>query len=460
MNQSSALTSSMPTPVKGVMLSVMMFMQYAVWGVWLPYLSSYLQAPTDTGGLGFTGAQIGWILGLAGSIGAIAAPFLAGQIADRFINAEIYLGILLIIGGVIKFATFYVSEYETFLVMSIAYSIVYMPTLALTNSIAFAHLKRPESSFPLVRVWGTIGWIVASNLFPLLWLQYNLELTALPPFLAGTEKDNASALIGNCLRVSGVMAVGYGLWAMLMLPRTPPARKAENPFAFAKAFVLLAKPSVAVLVIAALFISMIHQVYFIRTSPFLEAIGFKSAHTGPVMSIGQFAEILVLGLLGVILATLGYRWTLVLGALAFAVRFAIFAVAAEETKSIVLVAMTLHGFCYACFFAASFIYVERIASADIRHSAQTVYGIVILGAGPILAGFYNEWLDVIGTVEVTDAETGIVTTSFDYEPLWWVQATIGLAVAFFLAFAFRSQIRKADPVIAGTELEGLEKVGE
>jgi len=453
MNQPTATGSTMSTPVKGVMLSVMMFMQYAVWGVWLPYLASYLQASTDNGGLGFTNAQIGWILGLAGSIGAVAAPFLAGQIADRFINAEIYLGILLIVGGIIKFSTYYVTEYETFLVLSIAYSIVYMPTLALTNSIAFAHLKKPESTFPLVRVWGTFGWIVASNLFPLIWLQSNLQLTWLPPFLAGVEKPEATALIGDCLRVSGVLAVGYGVWAILMLPRTPPTRKAKNPFAFAKAFVLLAKPSVAVCFVAALFIAMIHQVYFFRTAPFLESLGFVPAHIGPVMSIGQFAEIIVLGLLGVILTTLGYRWTLMLGCLAYAVRFAMFGAATPETHSMVLVAMALHGFCYACFFAASFVYIERIAAPDIRHSAQTVYGIIILGAGPVLAGFYNSWLDDIGAPKVAGG-------AFDYKPLWWIQATIGLVMAFFIAFAFRSQIPSAKPGVGGTELSGIENVGE
>ncbi len=443
----------MGSPIRGVMLSVMMFLQYAVWGVWLPYLASYLQAPSADGGLGFSGAQVGWILGLAASIGAVSAPFLAGQIADRFINAEIYLGILLIVGGVIKFCTYYVHEYETFLVMSIGYSIVYMPTLALTNSIAFAHLKKPEATFPLVRVWGTIGWVVASNLFPLLWLQTDLKFTSLPPFLAGTEKANATALFGDCLRVSGALAVAYGVWAMLMLPRTPPARKADSPLAFAKAFVLLTKPSVIVAVIAALFISMIHQVYFIHASPFLEAIGFSKAHTGPVMSIGQLAEIIVLGLLGIILASLGYRWTLFLGCFAYAARFAVFATATEETHGLVMAAMGLHGFCYACFFAASYIYIERIASADIRHSAQTVYGIIILGVGPVLAGFYNEWLDALATTKITVPETGEIVKSIDYQPIWWVQATIGLVMAFFVAFAFRSQVASTESTGAGPREE-------
>jgi len=437
----------------GLTLSMMMFLQYAVWGVWLPYLSSYLQGPIASGGLGFTGEQVGWILGLAGSIGAIAAPFLAGQIADRFINAETYLGILLIVGGVIKFLTFYVHDYTTFLIMSVAYSVVYMPTLALTNSIAFAHLRHPETSFPLVRVWGTIGWIVASNLFPLLWLQHSLSLTWMPPFLAGTEKENATALFGDCLRVSGVMAVAYGAWAMLMLPRTPPNRQAENIFAFARAFALLKRPSAAVCMVAALLISMIHQVYFIRTSPFLESIGFEKARTGPIMSIGQFAEIIVLGMLGWILATLNYRWTLVMGCVAYALRFGIFALATEDSKPIVLAAMALHGFCYACFFAASFVYIERIASADIRHSAQTVYGIVILGAGPILAGFYNGWLETLGTPAVKGQ-------SFNYEAIWWVQSAIGMVMAIFVAALFRSEIARVRPVMRQGDVESMARMNE
>jgi len=131
-----------------VSLSMMMFLQYAVWGVWLPYLANYLTGAIADGGLGFSGAQVGWILGLAGSIGAVSAPFLAGQIADRFIDASKYLGILLILGGIAKFATFYATSYNSFLVMSIIFSVMYMPTLALTNSIAFERSRRKFPAGP------------------------------------------------------------------------------------------------------------------------------------------------------------------------------------------------------------------------------------------------------------------------------------------------------------------------
>ena len=133
-------------------LSLMMFLQYAAWGVWLPYMANYLGAPVDKHGLGFDGGQIGWILGLAGSIGAVSAPFIAGQLADRFLNAEKALGILLVLGGCLNYSLFYARDFNTFLLVSIAYSVCYMPTLALTNSLAFANLSNPEKQFPPVRL--------------------------------------------------------------------------------------------------------------------------------------------------------------------------------------------------------------------------------------------------------------------------------------------------------------------
>jgi nucleoside transporter len=411
-------------------LSVMMFLQYAVWGIWLPYLANYLGAPISSGGLGFSGAQIGWLLGLAGSIGAISAPFLAGQIADRFMNAERYLGLLLISGGIVKFITASATSYYSFLGLSIVYSILYMPTLALTNSIAFAHLEDAEKQFPRVRVWGTIGWIIASNAFPLLWLQTNLHATWLPPFLNGTEKPNATALLADCLRFSGAMAVAYGIWAMLALPKTPPSRNVESPLAFTRAFGLLKHRGFLVVTMIALPIAMIHQVYFFRTGPFLEALGFGKALVGPIMSIGQISEIFFLSILGLLIVRLGYRQTLVLGCLAYALRFALFAGATEQTRHLVVLANALHGLCYGCFFAGAYIYVERVASADIRHSAQTVFGIIILGVGPVLAGLYNQYFDRF----THTLPSGVKVQ--EYWQFWWAQAGVAFIAMVLLFLLF------------------------
>jgi MFS family permease len=169
------------------------------------------------------------------------------------------------------------------------------------------------------------------------------------------------------------------------------------------------------------------------------------------MSIGQFAEIAVLAMLGWILSRSGYKWTLFLGCVAYCLRFGIFAVAGEETRWLEAAAMVLHGFCYACFFAASFIYVERVASPDIRHSVQTAYGIIILGAGPVLAGVYNEWLDRFGA---PSAQGG------DWSSLWLTQAAIGGAMALLIALAFRAGIRPHEPRIGAEELVGVEEVPE
>ena len=145
-----------------------MFLQYALWGAWLPVTARYLSASVTEGGLGFSGSQIGMILGLAGSIGAIAAPFIAGQIADRYFSTEKILAFLVSFGGIVKWYTATQTDYHSWLLLSILYSVLYMPTLALSNSITFAHINDQENDFPKIRIWGTIGWIVASweNHFP------------------------------------------------------------------------------------------------------------------------------------------------------------------------------------------------------------------------------------------------------------------------------------------------------
>ena len=149
-------------------LGTMMFLQYALWGAWLPVVARYLSATIDEGGLGFTGSQIGMILGLAGSVGAVAAPFIAGQLADRYFSTERTLAVLVTVGGAVKWITAYQTEYSSWLILSILYSVLYMPTLALSNSITFAHISDQENDFPKIRVWGTIGWIVASWVFPII----------------------------------------------------------------------------------------------------------------------------------------------------------------------------------------------------------------------------------------------------------------------------------------------------
>ena len=428
-------------------LGMMMFLQYAVWGVWLPVLATYLQSPTIDGGLGFTSGQVGWIIGVAASIGAIFAPFIAGQIADRYFSTEKFLALLLICGGIVKITLSFQTSFTAWLVLATLYSILYMPTLSLTNSMAFAHLQNPDSEWPRIRVMGTVGWIAASWLFPMIWLQTNLEFRILPPFFVGTEVVDATARLADTLKVSGTLSLLYAAYCFL-LPHTPPKKGAVEKLAFKKAFALLQKKSFAVLVAASLLIAIIHQIYFMQTGPFLEnQLGLLVTYIAPAMTVGQFAEIGVMAFLGLILVRLGFRWTITIGALAYFARYAIWGLISLQEPSgpsvdaagqfvwtlplmIGVFSQVLHGVCYACFFASAFMYVDRIADDDIRNSAQTVFGIIILGLGPMLAA---PFLGILGNVF---GEAGIVT---NFAGMWFTLAIVALVATALVIVAFEDE---------------------
>ena len=253
-------------------LSLMMFLQYAVWGAWFPLAARYLSASVENGGLGFSSQQIGMILGLAGSIGAVSAPFIAGQIADRYFSTERVLAFLILVGGLVKWNTAIQTTYKSWLLLSILYSVLYMPTLALSNSITFSHLTDRDRDFPKIRVWGTIGWIVASWVFAMFWLQKQLGWQWMPPFLVGPEVEGVTRRLADALAFAGILSIIYAGFC-LFLPNTPPKKNATEKLAFKKAFALLQKPNFAVLVLASLIVSVIHQIYFLQAGPFLSHIG-------------------------------------------------------------------------------------------------------------------------------------------------------------------------------------------
>jgi hypothetical protein len=317
-------------------LSLMMFLQYAVWGAWLPLAARYLTAPVAEGGLGFTGTQMGTILGLAGSIGAIASPFIAGQLADRYFSTERFLAALLAIGGVIKWITASQHGFSAWLVLSILYSVVYMPTLALSNSMAFANLDDRDHQFPKVRVWGTIGWIRGE-----LDLSDDLSADRSPPAghapVPGRDRSCPTSPRGWPIRsaFSAIISFGYAVYC-LSLPHTPPRKDATEKLAFKKAFALLKERSFAVLVLASLPISIIHQVYFLQTPPFFSHLGLGDSQIGPAMTIGQFSEIAVMAALGALLARLGFRKVITIGAFAYFVRYAIWSFPAVFPVSVLV----------------------------------------------------------------------------------------------------------------------------
>ena len=391
-----------------ILLAVMMFLQYAVWGLWLLLLPAYLIAAPDRGGLGFTETQKNLILGLAGALGAVTAPFIGGQLADRYMNAERALGGLLLIGGFVNFGLAYTHSYFPFLLLSLLYSVLYMPTLSLTNSVAFQNLSDPAKQFPPIRTFGTIGWAVSAAAFPAIWL--------------GTGNPAVdTARIADSLRVSGALSILYGLYCFFLLPKTPPKPSAEK-LAFKKAFGLFRQPGFLVVSLLALPIAVIHMAFFFKFTPYLtDAVKIPLKWTGLVGSIGQYSEIFFLAILGLLLKRLGFKAVLILGTLAFALRFGVFGLI--QPWWLMATAQALHGMCYAFFYAAAFIYVETVAPADVKHSAQTVFGLIILGVGPVLASIYSS------------------IAPADYRTFWWLEAGIALAVALILLVAFREDVK-------------------
>lgn len=384
----------------------MMFLQYAVWGAWIPIVPRYLGAAPADGGLGFAPADIGMILGIAGAAGAVVGPFVAGQVADRWFSAERFLCVMFILGGIVKYITASATTVDQWLWLSILYSVLYMPTIAISNSLAFAHLSDPDLQFPPIRLWGTIGWIAVSWAFPMVWLQFDLKFQSMPPFLVGTEHADVVNRIADSLRFAGILSAGYGVFC-LFLPHTPP-RKSVESLAIADSFRLLRHRGLLVLTIVALPISVVYTVYIIQTAQFLPTLeGIRDSDILPVMSIGQFSEIFVLGALGLLLKRFGFRTVLSIGCLAFALRFTVFGLATPTW--LVVVSQGLHGVCFACFYAAAFIYVDRVAPAHIRHSAQTVFGVILLGIGPALAGQVIGLEVKYATQETTIADCTLVS---------------------------------------------------
>ncbi|NQT12252.1 MAG: MFS transporter, partial [Planctomycetes bacterium] len=402
---------------------VMMFLQYAVYGLWLPIAARFLSADQAVGGLGFSDFQIGMIIAVAGAIGALAAPFIAGQIGDRYVAPARCLAVLLAAGGAIKFITAYQTTYAAWLWLSIAYAVLFMPTLSLTNSLALGHLSDPKRQFPRVRAVGTMAWITVAWIFPMVWLQSGLEFRWLPPFFTGQELPDAPARMIDSVRVAGVVSIGYALFCWFGLPHTPPKREAARTLALAKAFALVRRPSFAVLVAATLVLSVIHCLYFVQMSKFLAAIGLSDAYIMPAMSLGQFAEILALALLGPVLARLGFRTVITMGAFCYFLKYAFFGTTQLPLEAIVA-AQLIHGFSFAFFFAASFIYVDRMAPPDTRYSAQTVFMLVILGIGPLIAGPLNGWLSRWCTP---------AGGALDYSRFWYLAAGVGLAATVLVA---------------------------
>ncbi|HEY1922846.1 MAG TPA: MFS transporter [Tepidisphaeraceae bacterium] len=416
-------------------LCLMMFLEYAVRGMWYPYLANYLSAPRSVHGLGFTSGQTGWVLGFANALGAFTAPIIAGQVADRYLNAEKALATLHCIAAVLLFTNASSMSFTPFFCIMLCFSIAYVPTQSLTNSLALSHLTDREHTYPRVRMWGTIGWIVTSASFTFI-------------VLRGGDRATNIARIPYAMRAAAILALCYAGYAMFVLPATPPRDSSRGPVLSKLALRMMREPSVLVLMLIALPIAAIHTAYYLNIGPFLsDVVGVPLKFVGPTLAISQLSEVIFLFTLGPLLRRFGYRAILTVGALAQAVRFTIFAL--NLPAPLVIVSLTLHGVAFACFFATAILYIEQTFPAEVRHSAQTVFGIVLFGLGPALAGPYSQVFDRF-TVQTA---AGVIP---NFHAVWWTQAGIAALSAIALAILFRPRNTSTEQVVDAATIQETE----
>jgi nucleoside transporter len=362
-----------------VRLSVMMFLQYFVQGCYLPVVALYLQDA-----LKFTPVQIGWFLS-ALAIGPLVAPFLVGQLVDRRFATQHVLTASHLLSGLVMLVLYVQKQFWLVVILGTVYSVLYVPTMMLTNALAFHHLRNRDREFPIVRLWGTIGFIMPA------WL---IELV----FLRGLQGEPLNNARGVVLVTSGIAGIVMAMYS-LALPHTPPTRKTSRSFAPGAALQLVRQRRFLVLVVISFLIGVVHNYYFALNSPFLKSIlvsgGVLGAWEQRISSLGQIAEIGVMAVLGLAIARLGFKRVMLIGTLAYLIRCLIFAAADylhapfAATMTIVCLGQLLHGLCFGCFMATAFIYLDRTTPTDIRGSVQTLYGTFVLGLGIFAGGIVS-----------------------------------------------------------------------
>jgi nucleoside transporter len=377
-------------------LAVMMFLQYAIWGAWSVALSGYLEQE-----LGFAGLGLALIYNALPLMNLIV-PFTAGQVADRFMPAQYALALFHLLGGLLLFGLAFQRELLPMTTLMLAYAFFYAPTLALSNSVAFRNLKDPEVEFGPIRMWGTIGWIVANLLVTFVRSNFqSLQWGVIDVF----------ALAGGISVLAAVLS--------LTLPHTPPARESSDPLAFTKAFGLLRDPNYRIFFIIALIVGTELPLYYVLTFPFLQSaggvVGITSENLPSWMTIAQVAEIFTIAfMLPAVLPIWGVRKTMLLGIFAWPARYAVFA---------------LDGFCYVFFFVVAFIYTDMVAPRDVRSSAQALINVAVLGVGMLIGGFFAGWLKDVFT-------TGGVT---NYTMVFLVPTAITVLAGIAFALLFREK---------------------
>jgi hypothetical protein len=374
--------------------------------------------------------------------------FYGGQFADRYFAQERFLAFSHLIGGIAMLGLAYQKTFWPFFGLMLLHCFFFVPTMSVTNAIAFANIKDAQKDFGFIRVWGTVGWIAAA--WPFIFIP--IDWARVPPLdsagnfipwlgtALGTLQEGAAmeSALASTFTVSGIASLVLAAFC-LVLPHTPPSKEGSS-FAPVEAFKLLVVPSIAVLFIVTLIDALVHYSYFYWTSRYLTAIGLANNWIPVAMSIGQVAEIATMAGLGVVLKSLGWRTTMILGILGHVVRFGIYSIGNKDLLWLVILSNIVHGFAYAFFFATVYIYVDENFPKDVRTSAQSLFNLLILGVGPFLSNLLSARLGVIFTT-TTEAGEKII----DFNHLFLVPLGLGLLATVILAIFFHPEAKEPVP---------------
>lgn len=391
-------------------LGAMMFLQFFIWGAWFVTLGTYLvQGPLQA-----SASQVATAF-LSQSIGAIVAPFLVGLIADRYFAAQRILAILHLAGALLMWMASTASNFSMFSACIMAYMLLFMPTLALANSVAMRHLQSARKQFPLVRVAGTIGWIVAGVLIG--WL--------------GWEQSQRLEL---SFRMAAMASLALGLYAFT-LPHTPPLAQQRDSglgqLLGLESLRLLKSRSYLVFFLASIAICIPLAFYYNFTNPYLNALGVRGA--AGLQSLGQVSEVLLMLAMPLLFVRLGVKAMLALGMAAWVVRYVMFAFGdIGGGFSLLVIGIVLHGICYDFFFVTGQIYTDAHAGAAARSSAQGFITLATYGVGMLIGTFLS------GAV----VEHFTTSAGPDWQRIWLFPAGVALIVliAFLLLFRDRPAV--------------------
>ncbi|WP_293934305.1 nucleoside permease [Sphingobacterium sp. UBA6645] len=399
-------------------LSFMMFLEFFIWGSWFVTLGTFLGNTLNASGLEFANVFS------TQSWGAIVAPFIIGMIADRYFNAERILGVLHLIGAFLMFQLYQSESIGTFFPYVLGYMLLYMPTLSLVNSVSFRQMKNPEKEFSNIRIWGTIGWIVAG-----------LSISYL--FKWDTDQGIKDGLLRNTFLMASIGSLVLGLFSFI-LPKTPPVKmEAGQKQSVAKvlgldAIKLLKDRNFLVFFVCSILICIPLAFYYQYANPFLSEIGLANP-TGK-MTIGQISEALCLLLLPVFFTRFGFKNTILVGMLAWVIRYVLFAYGdAGEATFMLLLGIALHGICYDFFFVSGQIYTDSKAGKDNKSAAQGLITLATYGVGQLigywLAGYVSDMYQNVKSADV----------ALFWNKLWVVPAGIALVVFFIFLVFFKKE---------------------